>query len=77
MVDPALAQLERLIESENQSTSLSAVKDILDRAGLKQVDKLKFQGLVEVEDPGREKLTDENLAKLLSLAEAAAESEGN
>ncbi len=77
MVDPALTQLERLIESENQSTSLSAVKDILDRAGLKQVDKLKFQGLVEVEDPGREKLTDENLAKLLSLAEAAAESEGN
>ncbi len=77
MVDPALAQLERLIESENPSTSLSAVKDILDRAGLKQADKLELQGLIEVEDSGREKLTDENLAKLLALAETAAESEGN
>jgi hypothetical protein len=44
MVDPSLAQLSRLIRSKNGPTSLGAVKDVLDRAGLKPGDKIELTG---------------------------------
>lgn len=43
MVDPALAQLRKLIKHKHSPTSLGAVKDILDRAGLKPKDKLEIE----------------------------------
>lgn len=44
MVDPALNKLLRLIDSEQDSTALAAVRDILDRAGYKPADKQQISG---------------------------------
>lgn len=44
LVDPSLAQLSKLIRHRNGSTSLGAVKDVLDRAGLKPGESLEITG---------------------------------
>lgn len=45
MVDPALAQLARLVEqADSDSVKLSAIKDVLDRAGYKPKDRVEHAG---------------------------------
>ncbi len=44
MVEPALTQLHRLMESaETESVKLAAVKDILDRAGYKPKERVQME----------------------------------
>jgi hypothetical protein len=44
LVDPAIAQLAKLLKSGNPSVSLGAVKDVLDRNGFKPTDKTELTG---------------------------------
>lgn len=41
MVDPALNRLLALLSSDQDSTALAAVKDVLDRAGYKPVERIQ------------------------------------
>ena len=75
MVNPALAQLKKLLTSKHAPTSLGAIKDVLDRAGLKPRDKLILEGSLDVTDPGRENFSDENLARAIAAAERLASAE--
>jgi len=64
LVDPAIGQLEKLLDSKVDSVKLAAVKDILDRAGYKRVDRVE-QTTFEGEDvESLECLTDEELDEL-------------
>ncbi len=50
MVDPALTALKGLIETaDSDSVRLSAIKDILDRAGYKPTEKQQHEGKVVIE----------------------------
>lgn len=73
LVDPAITRLEKVIKkSKHEPSAVAAAKDILDRVGLKPTDKVKFEGDIEVSDPGREKLTDEQLDWLIAQAREAS-----
>ena len=63
LVDPAIKRLEQIIKSgKHDPSAVSAAKDVLDRAGLKPTDKLAIEGVFQVKDPGREQLSDADLA---------------
>lgn len=44
LVDPSLARLAKLIDSDNEPVALGAVKDALDRNGYKPKDHLHLEG---------------------------------
>jgi hypothetical protein len=44
LVDPAIAKLLKLLSSELDGVALGAVKDVLDRNGLKTPDKTEISG---------------------------------
>ena len=72
MVDPALARLGQVIrDPESEASSVRAARDVLDRAGLKPVDKLQLEAGIRVPDPGREVLSDAALERLIAMAEEA------
>lgn len=73
LVDPAINRLEKAINDDDVPTAsaIAAAKDILDRAGYKPGFDLNLGGAVEINDPGRDKLTDDDLKKLIELLEAA------
>ena len=72
LVHPALDRLVKIIDNDdgNVSAQVAACRDILDRAGYKPTDKLELIEAQELGDPGREKLTDEQLDKLIALLES-------
>ena len=56
LVDPALVELARLIrDADSDTVRLNAIRDILDRAGLKAADVVKQDGrvVIEIEYVGR------------------------
>ena len=48
LVEPAIAQLERLLNSEHAAVSLGAAKDVLDRSGFKGPEKVEHSGGIEI-----------------------------
>ena len=67
-VDPTIDRLIKVIQTSKHDPSVvSACKDLLDRAGLKPVDKVELEA-VSVLDPGRNKLSDEDLQRLIETA---------
>ena len=67
-IDPTINRLITVIETSNHDPSVvSACKDLLDRAGLKPADKLQVEA-VQVFDPDRDQLSDEQLQKLIETA---------
>ena len=59
--------------SKHHPSVVSAAKDLLDRAGLKPADKLQLEAAVQVYDPGRDQLSDDDLAKLIAAAKQLRE----
>ena len=73
-VDPTIDRLIKVTETSKHDPSVvSACKDILDRAGLKPADKLQLEAAVQVYDPGRDQLSDDDLAKLIAAAKQLRE----
>ncbi len=70
LVAPAISRLQKIIEDDNVSpaASIAACRDILDRAGHKPTEQLQVVEPVEVNDPGRDRLTDDELDRLIDLA---------
>jgi hypothetical protein len=51
LVDPAITRLTKIVnETEQDAVALAAVKDILDRAGYKQVEKINLTGDLTMRD---------------------------
>lgn len=69
MVDPALNRLLALLNHSQGSVAYAAVKDILDRAGLKQPDRQQISGPdggpIQTEDISR--LTDDERAERIQM----------
>lgn len=72
MVDPALGKLAKLIQSKADPVALGAVKDILDRAGLKAIERVEIDANVVVSDDSKRRIAD----KLAALAAARGHREG-
>ncbi len=78
LVDPAINKLAEALEHGKLSPqAITAARDILDRTGYKPGVDLKVTGRPDVNDPGREKLTDDDLKKLIALGKQLASSEGD
>jgi len=75
LVDPAINILAKAVRDTEEnpaimsSTVLAAARDILDRTGYKPGFDLNLGGALEVNDPGRDKLTDDDLDRLIALLE--------
>lgn len=73
LVDPAINILAKaMVEAEGRDDpvtthAMAAAKDILDRAGHKPGLELNLGGSLNVQDPGREELTDADLKRLLVI----------
>lgn len=70
LVDPALANLAKDLNSSNPTIRQKATFDTLDRAGLKAVDKLQLFGPEDSADIDLSQLTHEQLATLKSVSDA-------
>jgi hypothetical protein len=68
LVDPALANLASDLKSKNPTIRQKATFDVLDRAGLKAVDKLQLFGADET-DFDLTELSDEQIATLKSVSD--------
>ena len=81
LVDPAINTLAKAMEEaeekgEKVSTqALNAARDILDRAGYKPGFDLNLGGALEVNDPGRDKLSDADLDRLIALLQSEGDQE--
>jgi len=74
LVDPAILRLEKEIKAGKHSPSaVRAATDVLDRAGLRPADRLELEGSFHVMDPGRDQLSDADLAKLIAMAKQLRE----
>ena len=77
LVDPAINILAKAVRDTEEnpaimsSTVLRAARDILDRTGYKPGFDLNLGGALEVNDPGRERLSDEQLDQIIALLEQA------
>ena len=70
LVDPALANLASDLKSKNPTIRQRATFDVLDRAGLKAVDKLQLFGAEDSPaDVDLSELSDEQLATLKSVSD--------
>ena len=78
LVDPAINKLAEALEHGKLSPqAITAARDILDRTGYKPGVDLKVTGGPRVYDPGREILPDDDLKKLIALAEKLKGAEGD
>ena len=79
LVAPAINRLEKIINDPQVSpgAAIAACRDIIDRAGHKPTEQLQVVEPVEVNDPGRDRLTDDQLDRLIALGEQLASSEGD
>jgi len=79
LVHPAIDHLEKTIEDdENVTQALSAAKDVLDRVPeTSRHSKLAVGAAVDIDDPGREKLTDDKIDRLLRAAEQLLDAQGD
>ena len=69
LVEPAIKRLEKIIKTgKHDPSAVSAAKDVLDRAGLKPADRLQLEAAVQVFDPGRDQLSDDDLRQLIAHA---------
>lgn len=75
LVDPALAELSNLLKAKQESARLGAVKDVLDRAGLKEAQKIELDATVTEKQFDFSKLTSEQLDSVLKMLEQAAKTE--
>jgi phosphopentomutase len=67
LVDPAIGQLRRLLNSKNDAVVLGAVKDILDRCGYKAIDRQEVVNYSAEDVEQLSNLTDEELAQYIEL----------
>lgn len=69
LVDPAIDQLTKLLKSQDQKVQLGAVKDVLDRAGLKPTEKVEVDANVKAYDvAGLATLSDAELNAAIAIA---------
>jgi hypothetical protein len=73
LIDPALANLASDLKSKNPTIRQKATFDVLDRAGLKAVDKLQlFSAEDSPADLDLNELSDEQLTNLKSICDAVS-----
>lgn len=72
LVNPALGNLAKDLKSQNAQIRQRATFDVLDRAGLKAVDKLQLFGPEDSPELDLTTLTDEQLHALKSVSDALA-----
>jgi hypothetical protein len=72
LINPAINALSASLKSKDGKVKLAAARDVLDRNDYGPSQKLQLSGAVQVTDPGRDRLSDDELTKLLALARGAA-----
>ncbi len=77
LAHPAIDHLQKALkDKKNPALALSAARDILDRVPeTSKHSKLAVGAEVQIDDPGREKMTDEEITLIIAAAKKVLESE--